>query len=147
PRARARLGHSADRQSVGEAHGTAWLSALLCARRRHWRQRVPGAWPNRRRTCPRHPREFTPDVPSGAPDELKDLPTADQGRPARLEKYGKEMIGYAIIQSTRSQTLGYGLTDSAAGQLAWIVEKFKEWTDPSADLPEDAVHRDQLLTN
>ena len=43
--------------------------------------------------------------------------------------------------------MAYGLSDSPAGQLAWIVEKFKEWTDPSAGLPENAVDRDQLLTN
>ncbi len=47
---------------------------------------------------------------------------------------------------TRPQTLSYALTDSPVGQLAWIVEKFKEWTD-SNDSPEDAVDRDQLLTN
>src|SRR6266545_916895 len=51
------------------------------------------------------------------------------------------------IQSTRPQTLAYSLTDSPAGQLAWIVEKFKEWTDKTAELPEDAVDRDLLLTN
>jgi pimeloyl-ACP methyl ester carboxylesterase len=54
---------------------------------------------------------------------------------------------YLQIQATRPQTLGYSLTDSPVGQLAWIVEKFKEWTDPSAELPEDAVNIDQLLTN
>ncbi|MGQ4420418.1 alpha/beta fold hydrolase, partial [Streptomyces sp. SAS_269] len=43
-------------------------------------------------------------------------------------------------------TLAYGLTDSPVGQLAWIVEKFREWND-SKDLPEEAVDRDLLLTN
>ena len=43
--------------------------------------------------------------------------------------------------------MAYGLADSAVGQLAWIVEKFKEWTDPAAELPEDAVGRDHMLTN
>lgn len=52
-----------------------------------------------------------------------------------------------MIQSTRPQTLAFGLHDSPAGQLAWIAEKFKEWTDPARDLPEDAVDRDQLLTD
>ncbi len=56
-------------------------------------------------------------------------------------------MGYLQIQSTRPQTLAYALTDSPIGQLAWIAEKFKEWTDTAADLPEDAVDRDQLLTN
>jgi epoxide hydrolase len=40
-----------------------------------------------------------------------------------------------------------GLTDSPVAQLAWIVEKFKEWTNPTAELPEKAVDLDQLLTN
>ena len=57
------------------------------------------------------------------------------------------MMGYMHIQATRPKTLAYGLTDSPVGQLAWIVEKFKEWTDPAAELPEDAVDRDRLLTN
>ena len=57
-----------------------------------------------------------------------------------------EMSGYAKIQGTRPQTLAYALTDSPVGQLAWIAEKFFEWTD-STDRPEDAVDRDLLLTN
>ena len=57
------------------------------------------------------------------------------------------MRGYLEIQSTRPKTLAYGLTDSPVGQLAWIVEKFKEWTDPAAALPEYAVGRDHILTN
>ncbi len=39
------------------------------------------------------------------------------------------------------------LTDSPAGLLAWITEKFQEWTDPAAALPEDAVDRDRILTD
>ncbi|MGW2285482.1 epoxide hydrolase family protein [Streptomyces phaeochromogenes] len=64
----------------------------------------------------------------------------------RNEEWTRERLGYATVQMTRPQTLSYGLTDSPVGQLAWIVEKFKEWTD-SHDRPEDAVDRDQLLTN
>ena len=45
------------------------------------------------------------------------------------------MMGYLQIQGTRPKTLAYGLTDSPVGQLAWIVEKFKEWTDPAAACP------------
>jgi hypothetical protein len=52
------------------------------------------------------------------------------------------MSGYIAVQTTRPQTLPYALTDSPVGQLAWIIEKFKEWTDPAAALPEDAVDRD-----
>jgi epoxide hydrolase len=58
----------------------------------------------------------------------------------------RDEMGYGVLQSTRPQTLAYALTDSPVGQLAWIVEKFKEWTDCSQS-PEEAVDRDQLLTN
>jgi pimeloyl-ACP methyl ester carboxylesterase len=64
----------------------------------------------------------------------------------RTRQWTGDRQGYADIQSTRPQTLAYALTDSPVGQLAWIVEKFKEWTD-SHDRPEDAVDRDLLLTN
>ena len=79
--------------------------------------------------------------------QLHDLSDADQGRLKLMQRWQNEMAGYASIQSTRPQTLAYALTDSPAGQLAWIVEKFKEWTDPAARLPEDAVDRDRLLTD
>ncbi|HYW24601.1 MAG TPA: epoxide hydrolase [Terriglobales bacterium] len=81
-----------------------------------------------------------------APADAGDLDEEERGRLDRLEQFRREGQGYGAIQSTRPQTLAYGLTDSPAGQLAWIVEKFKEWTD-SADAPEDAVDRDLLLTN
>jgi pimeloyl-ACP methyl ester carboxylesterase len=51
------------------------------------------------------------------------------------------------VQGTRPQTIGQSLADSPAGLLAWIVEKFQEWTDPAAKLPEDAVDRNRILTN
>ncbi len=84
--------------------------------------------------------------PSGDPAELAGLSEPDQARLARLPEFIATMSGYMKLQSTRPQTLAYGLTDSPVGQLAWIVEKFREWTD-SARVPEDAVDRDQLLTN
>src|SRR5918993_2065888 len=85
--------------------------------------------------------------PSGDPAELEGLTEAEQQRLARLRHFQDDMMGYSQIQATRPQMLAYGLTDSPAGQLAWIVEKYKEWTDPAAELPTDAVDRDQLLTN
>ncbi|MCW3838884.1 epoxide hydrolase [Micromonospora yasonensis] len=85
--------------------------------------------------------------PSGDPAELVGLTEADQARLALMTTWGRDMSGYAIVQSTRPQTISYALTDSPVGQLAWIVEKFKEWTDPSAGLPEDAVDRDLILTD
>ena len=54
--------------------------------------------------------------------------------------------GYSTQQGTRPQTLGYGLTDSPVGQLAWILEKFWAWTDNQGH-PEDALSRDEMLDN
>lgn len=88
-----------------------------------------------------------PTLPSGEPGELEAPTRAEQERIERYEHYQHEQMGYAMIQGTRPQTIAYGLTDSPVGQLAWIVEKFQEWTDPAAALPEDAVDRDRLLTN
>jgi epoxide hydrolase len=68
---------------------------------------------------------------------------------ARLEfalGFSADGQGWLQIQSTRPQTLAYGLTDSPVGQLAWIVEKYKEWTD-SEKAPEDAISRDDILTS
>jgi pimeloyl-ACP methyl ester carboxylesterase len=78
--------------------------------------------------------------------ELAGLSEAERERVAMYERFRQDGLGYGIIQSTRPQTLAYGLTDSPVGQLAWIAEKFKAWTD-SAGRPEDAVDRDHLLTN
>jgi pimeloyl-ACP methyl ester carboxylesterase len=89
---------------------------------------------------------FLPTFPSGDQSELEGLTEAEQTRLAKLQHFGTEQSGYFSIQGTRPQTIAYGLTDSPVGQLAWIVEKFKEWTE-SESVPEDAVDRDLMLTN
>ncbi|MGH2587002.1 MAG: epoxide hydrolase family protein [Dehalococcoidia bacterium] len=89
---------------------------------------------------------FLLTFPSGDPAEMAELTPVEQARLGGLSRFNQELSGYIGIQSTRPQTLAYGLADSPAGQLAWIVEKFKDWTD-STDVPEDAVSRDQMLTN
>ncbi|MFF0370706.1 epoxide hydrolase family protein [Micromonospora sp. NPDC005087] len=94
------------------------------------------------------PNSFQPHEPD--PHELDALSPKERERTLasweRIKVWSRERQGYADIQSTRPHTVAYGLTDSPVGQLAWIVEKFKEWTD-SAERPEDAVDRDQMLTN
>ena len=84
--------------------------------------------------------------PPGDPSQLAGLSEPEQARLGRMSQFVAERSGYMKLQSTRPQTLAYGLTDSPVGQLAWVVEKFREWTD-SAKVPEDAVDRDKLLTN
>jgi pimeloyl-ACP methyl ester carboxylesterase len=76
-----------------------------------------------------------------------DLSNEDRARLEERQRLWADAKAYLDIQATRPQTLAYALTDSPVGQLAWIVEKFREWTGDAAELPEDAVDRDQLLTN
>jgi microsomal epoxide hydrolase len=65
---------------------------------------------------------------------------------ASMEKFRTHETGYQWIQGTKPQTLAYGLNDSPAGLCAWIVEKFRTWSDCRGDV-EKSFTRDQLLTN
>jgi len=84
--------------------------------------------------------------PLGPAVATGDLPAEERERAARFNTFREDGAGYLHIQATRPQTISYGLTDSPVAQLAWIAEKFKEWSDPAAALPEDAVNIDRLLT-
>ncbi|RIV40398.1 epoxide hydrolase family protein [Micromonospora radicis] len=79
------------------------------------------------------------------PSELAELDEADQARMDLVPRFNADLVGYMKVQATRPQTVAYALTDSPVGQLAWIVEKYREWTD-CVDVPEQAVDRDQMLT-
>lgn len=82
---------------------------------------------------------------------IRPVPT-DQPSPAeqrtleRIAAHRRSGTGYAVQQATRPQTLAYGLTDSPAGQAAWILEKFWAWTDWDGHL-ETLLTRDELLDN
>ena len=78
------------------------------------------------------------------PAEVRD--DEERARVEEVARYVRDGSGYRSVQATRPQTLSYALTDSPVGQLAWIVEKFREWTD-NAGVPEDAVDRDLLLAD
>jgi pimeloyl-ACP methyl ester carboxylesterase len=74
-------------------------------------------------------------------------PTLEEARALQgIKHYADWDSGYSKQQSTRPQTLGYGLTDSPAGQAAWILEKFWAWTDCDGH-PENILGRDELLDN
>ena len=75
--------------------------------------------------------------------ELTDAEAADLAEAGKFMQTG---AAYQEIQGKNPQTLGYGLTDSPAGLAGWIVEKFRAWTDNDGN-PEDAVTRDEILTN
>jgi epoxide hydrolase len=83
----------------------------------------------------------------GAPPE-SDAPLTDEEQAdlKAMRLFVKEESGYANEQGTKPQTLGVALNDSPAGLLAWIVEKFRAWSDCGGH-PENCFTRDQMLTN
>ena len=87
------------------------------------------------------------NMPIAPPDPaITDLTENEKSAAASLQYYNDWDSGYSKQQSTRPQTLGYGLSDSPVGQMAWILEKFWAWTDCDGH-PEKVLTRDELLDN
>ena len=80
------------------------------------------------------------------PESIADPTAAEQAALEGLIYHQRWGMGYSEEQSTRPQTLGYGLVDSPVAQMAWIVEKFWAWTDCDGH-PENVLTRDELLDN
>ncbi len=85
--------------------------------------------------------ELWPELDAGA----RPLSAAEQAFLARNREWSDVERGYSAIQSTKAQTVGYGLNDSPAGLAAWILEKWRSWTDSAGDL-DRRFGRDFLLT-
>ena len=84
------------------------------------------------------------------PDTMDKLTAQEQSALEGMAFYNDWDSGYSKQQSTRPQTLGYGLADSPVGQMAWIIEKFYAWTDCEKDgvkHPENILSKDELLDN
>ena len=77
-------------------------------------------------------------------ETLNDLTAAERRALEAMEEHRRTGMGYSTQQSTRPQTLGYGLDDSPVGQAAWVVEKFWAWCDHDGT-PDSALSRDQML--
>ncbi|MBW2282328.1 MAG: epoxide hydrolase [Deltaproteobacteria bacterium] len=97
---------------------------------------------------PEHCAAIHLNMPGAPPDRetLNDLTEREKAALASIKHYQDHDSGYSKQQSTRPQTLGYGLVDSPAGQAAWVLEKFWSWTDCDGH-PENALTRDELLDN
>ena len=80
------------------------------------------------------------------PALYKDADVAVQVFVNQLKQFNAEETGYQLIQGTKPQTLAFGLTDSPVGLAAWLVEKFRSWTDCAGN-PENALSRDQMLAD
>ncbi len=79
-------------------------------------------------------------------DTMDNLTEQEKDALAGRQHYQEWDSGYSKQQSTRPQTLAYGLVDSPVGQAAWILEKFWSWTDCNGH-PENVLSRDELLDN
>jgi pimeloyl-ACP methyl ester carboxylesterase len=86
------------------------------------------------------------EPPPGTNNAMSGLSPDEARALLEREKFGRGEVGYRQIQSTKPQTLGYGLNDSPAGLAAWIVEKFRTWSDCGGDV-ESVYTKDELLTN
>jgi microsomal epoxide hydrolase len=84
--------------------------------------------------------------PADPADPLAGLTEEEKTQLAWKADYDAHESGYQAIQGTKPQSLAYGLTDSPAGLAAWIVEKFKTWSDCGDDI-ERSFSKDQLLEN
>lgn len=85
----------------------------------------------------------TPPDPS---DPMAGLTEAEKRDVEESLAFRSVESGYQAIQATKPQTLAYGLTDSPAGLVGWIVEKFRSWSDCDGNV-EAAYSKEQLLTN
>jgi len=86
------------------------------------------------------------DPPEGEENPTEGLTPQELSYLEQNRKFETYERGYAHIQGTKPQTVGYALNDSPAGLAAWIVEKFRTWTDCGGDI-ESRFTKDELLTN
>ncbi len=84
--------------------------------------------------------------PPPGPDPNAGVPPAELERMRARQAFFETERGYFLEQSTKPQTLGYGLNDSPAGLAAWIVEKFRSWCDCDGNV-EKQFTKDEILTN
>ncbi len=89
---------------------------------------------------------LNPPIAAPDPATFDDLTDRERDSLAALEHAQRWEDGYSLVQSTRPQTVGYGLVDSPAGLCGWIVEKFRAWSDCDGD-PETVFTRDEMLDN
>ncbi|MFI9508244.1 epoxide hydrolase family protein [Nocardia sp. NPDC052566] len=83
--------------------------------------------------------------PTGDPADMAALTDAEKRRLGAMKKFQEDGSAYMQLNGSRPDTIAQLLADSPTGQLGWIVEKYKEWTDQSHELPEQAIDVDRML--
>lgn len=84
--------------------------------------------------------------PTGDPADMAALTDAEKQRLGAMKEFQDSGSAYMSLAGSRPNTLAQMLADSPVGQLGWIVEKYKEWTDATHTLPDQAIDRDKILT-
>jgi epoxide hydrolase len=87
---------------------------------------------------------LNPPIAAPDPSTFDSLTPAEEASLADLRHAEEWESGYSAEMSTKPQTIGYGLVDSPVALCAWIVEKFRQWTDCDGR-PENALTRDEML--
>lgn len=82
---------------------------------------------------------LVPPLVAPDPATFGDLTGRERDALAALERAAEWEDGYSAEQSTKPQTVGYGLVDSPVALCAWIVEKFRSWTDPGSEIGRDTL--------
>ena len=100
---------------------------------------------NLARVDPEHLAGIHLNMPMAVPAE-GELTDAEKADLADMANFDRDETGYQKIQGSKPQTLGFALNDSPAGLAAWIVEKFRSWSDCGGDV-ESSFTKDELLTN
>lgn len=85
--------------------------------------------------------------PTGDPADMAALTDAEKQRLGRMKQFQDDGSAYMKLKGSRPNTLAQLVADSPAGQLGWIVEKYKEWVDQAHELPEQAIDKDRMLAN
>lgn len=85
--------------------------------------------------------------PTGDPADMAALTDAERQRMARMQNFQDDGSAYMKLKGSRPNTIAQLVADSPAGQLGWIIEKYKEWIDQSHELPEQGIDKDRILAN
>ena len=138
------LGCPAHSTGFRRPHGTPGLRAATARREGIGALRCRHGSP---RLDPEHCAAIHLNMPLATrPKDAATLTDEEQADLAAMERFMREESGYANEQGTKPQTVGAALNDSPAGLLAWIVEKFRTWSDCDGH-PENCFTKDQLITN
>jgi len=79
------------------------------------------------------------------PGDPSEVSGSDRERVDKTNAYAANRPGYQVVHATHPQTVGYALTDSPVGQLAWLADWFTRWSDPATPIDDDTILTDTTI--